>query len=265
MKSEMLSLLFVVVSLASCVSVEVDETIKIGNLYYKLNANEQVASVVPYPDYMNISSDMSIAVIPDCITYMNKSYTVTKIENYAFQYCGKLNSVFIPNSVTEIGDYAFYGCNRLDSVVISTSVKSIGQGAFMSCRSLAKIAIPNNVTYIGAEAFSGCSNLREITIPNTIKHIESWTFGYCHNLRYVSLPSNLTSIGYWAFRECTGLEVVTCMAATPPDMPDMDKEAQCFEGVDCSDIKLYVPYESVASYKAANGWNCFNVLPMSAK
>ena len=212
MKSEMLSLLFVVVSLASCVSVEVDETIKIGNLYYKLNANEQVASVVPYPDYMNISSDMSIAVIPDCITYMNNSYTVTKIENYAFQYCGKLNSVFIPNSVTEIGDYAFYGCNRLDSVVVSTSVKSIGQGAL-----------------------------------------------------YVSLPSNLTSIGYWAFRECTGLEVVTCMAATPPDMPDRDREAQCFEGVDCSDIKLYVPYESVASYKAANGWNCFNVLPMSAK
>ena len=108
MKSKMLSLLFVVVSLASCVSVEVDETVKIGDLYYKLDAKEQVASVVPYPDYMNISSDISIANIPAYVTYMNNSYAVTKIGNYAFQYCGKLNSVFIPNSVTEIGDYAFY-------------------------------------------------------------------------------------------------------------------------------------------------------------
>ena len=262
MKSEMLSLLFVLVSLAGCVSVEVDETVKIGDLYYKLDAKEQVASIVPYPDYMNISSDISIANIPAYVTYMNNTYTVTKIGNYAFQYCGKLNSVFIPNSVTEIGDYAFYGCDRLDSVVVSTGVKSIGQGAFMSCRSLAKIAIPSNVTYIGAEAFAGCSNLREITIPDTIKYIESWTFGNCCNLRYVSLPRNLTSIGYWAFRGCISLAVVTCMADTPPFM---DKESQCFEGVDCSDVELYVPYESVALYKAAEGWNYFNVLPMSAK
>ena len=41
---------------------------------------------------------------------------VTKIGDYAFQYCSSLTSVTIPEGVTTIGEGAFYGCSALTSV-----------------------------------------------------------------------------------------------------------------------------------------------------
>ncbi len=54
----------------------------------------------------------------------------------AFDSCGTLTSINIPNSVTSIGDYAFYSCNSLTSIVIPDSVTSIGRRAFAYCDSL---------------------------------------------------------------------------------------------------------------------------------
>lgn len=50
-------------------------------------------------------------VIPDEVTYMNRTRKVTSIGTYAFYNSYGLTSVTVPNSVTSIGSYAFY--NRI--------------------------------------------------------------------------------------------------------------------------------------------------------
>lgn len=49
-------------------------------------------------------------VIPEDVTYMNRTRKVKNIGDHAFYSCSSLTSVTIPNSVTNIGDHAFQYC-----------------------------------------------------------------------------------------------------------------------------------------------------------
>ncbi len=65
--------------------------------------------------------------------------SVTSIESYAFQYCGDLTSIIIPDGVTSIGGLAFYRCTDLTNITIPDSVTNIGYGAFRNCSGLTNI------------------------------------------------------------------------------------------------------------------------------
>ena len=69
-------------------------------------------------------------IIPEEVTYMNRTRKVTRIGEYAFFQCRGLTSVTIPNSITSIGKYAFQECSSLTSITIPNSVTSIGSDAF---------------------------------------------------------------------------------------------------------------------------------------
>ena len=98
-------------------------------------------------------------VIPEEVTYMNRTHKVTNIGDWAFYNCKSLTSITIPNSVTSIGESAFYRCSGLTSVTIPNSVTSIGESAFYGCSGLASVTIPNSVTSIEESAFRDCSGL----------------------------------------------------------------------------------------------------------
>ena len=186
-------------------------------------------------------------VIPEEVTYMNRTRKVTSIGNSAFRERYYLTSITIPNSVTSIGNYAFYKCSGLTSVTIPNSVTSIGIAAFASCSGLKKVivkdiaawcgikfvdynsnpiycanhiysdedteitnlVIPNSVTSIGDYAFVSCSGLTSITIGSGVTSIGYVAFGYCSGLTSVIIPNSVTSIGDNAFWECSGLTSVT--------------------------------------------------------
>ena len=148
-------------------------------------------------------------VIPDEVTYMNRTRKVTSIGDEAFRECKKLTSVTIPNSVTSIGNYAFYECFSLTSVTIPNSVTSIGGRAFQACTSLTSVTLGNSVTSIGDEAFRECKNLTSITIPNSVTSIGGRAFQACTSLTSVTLGNSVTSIGDEAFRECKNLTSIT--------------------------------------------------------
>ena len=147
-------------------------------------------------------------VIPDEVTYMNRTRKVTSISEKAFFGCGGLTSVTIGNSVTSIGNDAFIGCSGLTSVTIPNSVTSIGNEAFYNCKGLTSVTIPNSVTSIGSSAFSGCSGLTSVTIGNSVTSIGSSAFYYCIGLISVTIPNSVTSIGNDAFGDCPGLKKV---------------------------------------------------------
>ena len=174
-----------------------------------------------YYNYINDGTELEVTscsssniyngaiVIPEEVTYMNRTRKVTSIGGRAFYSCYHLTSVTIPNSVTSIGNSAFFDCDKLTSVTIGNSVTSIGNLAFYRCSGLTSIEIPNSVTSIGSSAFYYCSSLTSVTIGNSVTSIGSDAFRDCSGLTSVTIGNSVTSIGNNAFSNCYYLTSVT--------------------------------------------------------
>ena len=147
---------------------------------------------------------------------------VNSIGDSAFLGCSSLTSIEIPNSVTSISNYAFSGCISLTSIEMPNSVTNLGTYVFKNCKSLANVKISNSVTSLGTHTFDNCSSLTSLEIPNSVTEINT------------------------AFYDCSSLTSITVLATTPPTVSYM------FNGVPIRVI--YVPAESVETYKTANGW-----------
>ena len=119
----------------------------------RYSLKDGIATVVGQP--INIT----IANIPEKVTYKKSEYNVTSIGNLAFEFCRSLTSVTIPDSVTSISWCAFSYCSSLTSIIIPEGVTSIGDRAFSGCSSLTSIIIPEGVTSIGEYAFDNCDSL----------------------------------------------------------------------------------------------------------
>ena len=147
------------------------------------------------------------------------------IADNAFENCGGLTNITIPNSVTSISDMAFSSCGSLTSIDIPNSITSIGSDAFIAC-GLTSVTIPNSVTEIGKEAFMSCGYLTSVTIGNSVKTIGKDAFGY---------NGSLTS--------------VTIQATTPPTLGGDTVFAET------NNCPIYVPAESLNTYKQATNWS----------
>ena len=71
-------------------------------------------------------------------------------------------------------------------------------------------------------------------------------------LEEITLPANVKTIGEYAFCGNFELTTVYCKAVTPPTDPDGGYN---WFADDTKLTKIYVPAESVAAYKAAEGWS----------
>lgn len=207
---------------------------------------------------------------------------VTKISGYAFFNCSNIKSVSLPNSLTDIGEFSFSGCSSLSTIVVPNSFTSIGKNAFCNCTGLRSIEIPNSVTSIGSYAFSDCPLLESINIPNSVTSIGEYAFLSCYSLQRLELPNSLqsisnnlfnrcttlssvtipqsvTSIGNRAFSGCYSLNEILCYAE---EIPTCTLES--FESAPLNEIRLYVPENSVASYKSNTYYNGFKeILPLT--
>ena len=196
--------------IASAHDIEVKNADGVTIYYDFINNNTELA-VTYRGSYISAFSNeyTGNVVIPESVTYNEKTYRVTSIKGYAFESCSGLTSVTIPNSVTSIGGSAFEYCSGLISVTIPNSVMSIGEGAFYNCSGLTSITIPNSVTSIGGIAFNGCSGLTSITIGSGVTSIGNYAFEGCSGLTSVTIPNSVTRIGDWAFSGCSGLTTIT--------------------------------------------------------
>ena len=162
-----------------------------NNVKVKKKQNEQ---------YNNIH-----VVIPETVQYNDITYTVTEIENQAFQHSSDMLGVTIPNTVTTIGEYAFEnaGNNKAEFVVnIGSGVVTIKTNAFHNCQKLKYIRIPSSCSSIEAKAFEDCQSLVEMHIPNPNCKLGAYAFAKCRNLQAVTLPNNITSIPEGLLMNC---------------------------------------------------------------
>ena len=182
-----------------------------------------------YPSPGTITS----VTIPEQVTLMGKTYTVTQIKDFAFSGLKQLTTVKLPNTITYLGNSAFSGCNNLASVNLPDGLKDIKIYTFQYCKALTSITLPQGLTSISNYAFNGCENLASISFPATLR-----------------------TIGLEAFRDCHNLKSVTCLAPTPPFF-EISGSYPIFDSQTQESCTLYVPSELVETYKSAEGWKKF--------
>lgn len=172
-------------------------------------------------------------VIPEAVTYNQKTYNVVNIGNYAFKNCTDLTAVSIPGSVTSIGEEAFRRCSALKSVSISEGMTWIGYGVFMYCTSLTSIVIPNSVEGLQGSCFEGCSALISISMGRGVSKIGTLTFSGCSNLK----------------------DVYVCAS----EIPALDNmySYTTFQNVPLAEATLHVPDYLIEKYKTREPWSKF--------
>ena len=211
--------------------------------------------------------------------------SVTSIGNNAFYGCSNLKEITIPEGVTSIGYGAFAWCSGLTSFTLPESVVSVGNGicsgcpnitefkgkyaadngaclivdgflnSFAAARNLTHYTIPDGVTTIGNGVFADCNTLTSVTIPESVTSIWGAAFARCKGLTNITIPQGVTSIGWHAFADCSNLSEVYCKSKTPATNLDAaDGTWDAFDNC-ATDLKIYVPMNSVEAYKYAEWWS----------
>ena len=148
-------------------------------------------------------------IIPATIEKGGISYPVTSVVDFAFQYCGALESVTFSGDVGSIGGFAFQYCGALESVTFSGDVGSIGYGAFRNCDALESVTFSGNVGSIGDTVFGFCTALENVTFSGNVGNIGSDAFRNCDGLKTVTFSGDVDIIGSGAFWSCSALDTVT--------------------------------------------------------
>lgn len=206
--------------------------------------------------------------------------SLKKLGYHVFANSG-LTSLVIPEGITYLPQGTFNGCKNLETVTLPTTLETIEYNAF-SNSGLTSIFIPKGVTNISSTSFNYCGKLSTISvsdenttydsrnncnaiiqtatnqilrgtsntiIPNTATSIGDNAFNDINSLTSIVIPESVTSIGLYAFRFCNSLAEVVCKAKVAPQL-----KSEAFSNDILSKATLYVPEESVESYKTDGEW-----------
>lgn len=122
-----------------------------------------------------------------------ENVSLKTISSSAFENCGNLKTITLPETVTKIDTYAFENCKKLEQIQIPSKTETIGRAAFLECSALQKINIPSSVKTIETWAFAK-TGLKEVTLQDGLKTIESRAFSPCLNLKKIRIPKTVTKM-----------------------------------------------------------------------
>ena len=189
-------------------------------------------------------------------------------------FCGLtgMTELTIPSSVVSISDDAFVGCVNLEKLTVPASVELIGNLAFRQIPSLKELVLLGGIKDLSFGLFQNLTNLTDITLPSSVKSIPMLAFLNCTSLKNISLSEGLESISQLAFNGCNALEEIT-LPSTVSELTGAFINCESLSKIyvknpvppssgwdiifdNCAlDCKIYVPRESLESYKSAFGWS----------
>ena len=203
---------------------------------------------------------------------------ILTIGDSAFENCGFVSSLIIPDSVSGIGNRAFYGCKNFDGTLrMPDTLTSWGEGSFKNCSSFTgplvlsnytsvpnnsfencsgfngSLTLPTNAATIGEKAFKNCSKLNgRLDIPAATTSINSGAFENCNNLYGLSLNNSLVDIKENSFKNCYQ---ITSDIVIPNNVVTISTGA--FNG--CSKIKSLSIGDDVAFIRSGAFQNCVSL------
>lgn len=177
------------------------------------------------------------------ITFGGASSKLNSIGRACFENSA-LTKITIPAEVTEIPYGCFYGTEAMTEITIAANSKltKIGQSAFESSE-LVAINIPSTVTEIDESAFYRALSLKTVVLGDRTN------------------GSKLEKIGIFAFVGCESLERFTlnkeiASKDVAPELKTTVAKNEYFNPFTKSEkVKIYVPENSKANYKAADVWD----------
>lgn len=137
--------------------------------------NKHTYDLMKYFEYarrIKVKCDLLCQPLPVCfeLDEDNKEVILLPIVNK------DIEEFKIPAYITKIDDWAFQNCYKLQVVEIPETVKSIGEGTFHNCISLQSIKLPDSLTVIADQTFAGCTSLEKIEFGSNIREIGNWAF-----------------------------------------------------------------------------------------
>lgn len=184
---------------------------------------------------------------------------VTHIATDAFCKCWNITSISLPESLEGLSKQAFEYMN-LQSISLPCNVKTIPMYAFYECTNLQTVYGLSHVETIGHAAFTSARGTLtgELILTNIIS-VEQSAFSGNDGITNVVIGENIQIIGESAFAH-VGCNSITILAT---NVPEVGRDA--FNSSYLSTI--YVPDESVETYKTAEGWSDYADLikPLSEK
>ncbi len=211
-----------------------------NGLYYSItDADHRYIEVAQHSDYLTLTE----IEVPETVTYLGETYTVTGIGYQAFFGCSNLSSLSLPQTIQSIGDKAFYQCSSLHSIALPESLRRVGEYSFHR-GGFTTLRLPASLIQAGKYAFTHLQDLVSFevdsnnpcfsaengvlynkdktkllqypmartvptfSVPSTVTEIGLYAFDACSNLTRVSLPGSLTKIAECAFWDCSNLKEV---------------------------------------------------------
>ena len=198
-----------------------------GQLWYRVTdaTNKYVSVTKPQGTNPANSYEQTLSgaiTIPQTVTDNNsQQWTVTGINDNAFNDVSTITAVTLPATVRVIGECAFMNATNLESINFPEALSYIGVSAFDGS-GLTEADIPGK-TFIATTAFQGCKNLAQLSIPQ-VTCLGDHSFAQCKSLTSVTVPKSARlqeevspnvqnahpeTSGNNAFFGCSGLKEVT--------------------------------------------------------
>ena len=210
--------------------------------------------------------------------------SVESIGGYAFYGCSMLQSITMPDKIISyLGEVAFDLINHIAIVHISnletwlkTDFKNgnnplrSGGRLYLNGQEIKNLVIPDNIRTLNYGAFEGCASLETVTLNNYITTIPNAAFANCHSLRTIYMPPSLKNIEVNAFIGCRNVsfvipEKVSYIGPSGLRCGHVQNNNIIVKAVNPPSISsdtflnqkgfIFVPSNSVASYKSASYWS----------
>ena len=184
-----------------------------------------------------------------------------------FEYASNLSSVTLGKQVTQLPSDCFWGCSSLQTLTLPAACRTVGDGAFGGTD--IKVSVDNNNPYLYMEddvLFQKDGNVlvyypsfkedRGYTIPDHVEKIAAYAFPSNRQLIQLTIPAGVKTIGNYAFGGLYNITTILSHAVVPPTC---SSPSYTFYGYMKQTPFLYVPKESMSTYRKTEPWKQFTI------
>jgi hypothetical protein len=214
--------------------------------YYKAWDSNKIEYYYYYGGYRNYYGNSSL-IIPETVTYNDRTYPVTQVGKNAFRD-SRVKYIILPSSIKKLDSSSFKD-SRIEEITIPEGITELKYEIFAGCTELKKISLPEGLKEIGSYVFDGCKSLTSVTIPESVTVLEGFTD--CTGLTSITIPKNVTDV---FFSGCDNLLKIYSYIEEPRDI---SYPSIAFSNNSYYSGTLYVPKGTIEKYKSKEGWKSF--------